>query len=659
MPNKGVFIPSLTNSKLNAQDSINKIMETKKNKLVEMEGETEQIKEKKKVLNEIRTKTVALLNSAKKLYGFEAPFDDKISRSSDENAFSANVTRNAEIGEYTIEVINKAAAHKIASNELDIKYKIPAGNYNFKIGKDNFKISFKGGTLEEFAQEIKKDSNDRLKAYVTKNTKNTQVLVLEGDKTGVNNYISFGDENTKNLFRSMDFFQDIPTYEKTFKMEKKELFPLANTKKNPTFVNKDTLLLEGTESYKYNLLEKIPFRDSLTMEVDLRLETIPLDKREAIIPTGPNFTKKGDITLFDIHVEGESPIVRIPPYQKPKESDIIEDDHYIDIITNKRKIELDALNVSDTKRTLSFKINDIISKEEAVEAVIIKNNNTFKKLEASNLRFYDETSKVEMKFRNELSGPQDANLIVDGIKVQRDNNTIDDLIKGLTLNVFDKTKKDEILKVDRDYEKIVKTVTDFLGGYNDFITLINKESSTKPDDEGKSGAFPGDYNFISLAANLRNFMMNAYQTSYSEKLALLAQIGVSTNESGSFTMDANKLRGILEVNEDKFIDMMQKYPDGVKELFGIDTNGDLLVDNGLAFKVQSYLQLYTLKGTGVYDARDNEFDRKIDSKNKEIKTYKEKMEKEEEELRKDFTKMEKAMQELEENKKKFDDMNNK
>ena len=28
MPNKGVFIPGLTDSKLNAQESINKIMET-------------------------------------------------------------------------------------------------------------------------------------------------------------------------------------------------------------------------------------------------------------------------------------------------------------------------------------------------------------------------------------------------------------------------------------------------------------------------------------------------------------------------------------------------------------------------------------------------------------------------------------------------------
>ena len=103
------------------------------------------------------------------------------------------------------------------------------------------------------------------------------------------------------------------------------------------------------------------------MQIDLRLEEIPPDKRESIIPTGPDFTKKGDVTLFDIHIEGESPIVRIPPYEKPKEPVVVEDDHFIDIVTNKRKIELNELDVNDTKKTLSFRINELIGKDEAMK----------------------------------------------------------------------------------------------------------------------------------------------------------------------------------------------------------------------------------------------------------------------------------------------------
>ncbi len=657
MPNNGVFIPGMSD-KFNSQETINKIMETKKVKLTEMEDQTTEIKDKKKVLNEIKNKTVTLINSSKKLYGFEAPFDDKISLSTDENAFSAKVSRNVDVGEYSIEIINKAEAHKITSKELDKKYKIPGGNYNFILGKEKIKISFKGGTLEEFAKEIKKDSNDRLNAYVTWNTKDTQILVLEGKKTGADNYISFEDEATKKFFKSMDFFQDIPAYDKSFKIDEKELVPISRIKTNPRFVNRDTLVLDGTESYKYNLPEKIPYRETLTMEIDLKLEDIPPNERERLIPTGPNFSKKGDVTLFGIHVEGESPIVRIPPYEEPEEPVIKEDDHYIEVVTNKRKIELDELDVSSTKKTLSFDLNNIIEKDEAVEAIILKNNNTFKRLEASNLRFYDETSMVKMKYKNELSGPKNAKLIIDGIEVERDTNVIDDLIKGLSLYVYEKTNKPEKLKIDRDYEKIVDTVTGFLGSFNEFINLVNKETNTNADSEGNKGTFVGDYSLVSLTTKLRNLMMNSYQTSYGEKLSLLAQIGVSTNATGVYRMDTAKLRGILEVNEDKFIEMMQKYPDGVKELFGSDANKDLIIDGGIAFLVQNLLKVYTTKQSGYFDNKEAGFDREIERKGKEIENYKEKLEKEELQLRKDFIKMEKAMQELEQNKNKFDNFNN-
>ena len=115
---------------------------------------------------------------------------------------------------------------------------------------------------------------------------------------------------------------------------------------------------------------------------------------------------------------------------------------------------------------------------------------------------------------------------------------------------------------------------------------------------------------------------------------------------------------ILEVNEDKFIEMMQKYPEGVKELFGRDINQDLITDNGIAFLIQQLLNAYTARKIGFFDTKSSELDRQIERKGKEIVNYKEKLEKEEQKLREDFIKMEKALQELEENKKKFENFNN-
>ena len=657
MADNGVFVPGL-NGNNNSQQMLDRVMESKKVKLDEFEKDKDKIKEEKKAWNELKAKSVSLQNIARKMYGFEAPFDDKISKSSNENAFSANVTRNVEIGEYDIEILNKAESHRIASIPLNKRYKIDAGNYSIKVGNDEVKVSFDGGTVEKFASEIKKDSKNILKAAVTWSTPNTQVLVIESVKTGNKNFISFGNDKTKELFKDMGFFEEVKEFDKTFTIDKNRLEFLSKGN-SLNLLDDKTIILNRLESYKYKLPEKISYSDRLIFEIDLRTEPISQSEAEQMIPTGPDFTRKGELNIFDIEVEGESPITHISPYTKPEKEPVIEDDKYIEIITNKRKIDLGELNVDDSKKTLRFDMRDIIGKDETIEAVVFKNNNTYKKVEAGNIHFVDEASKSGIRFSNEISKPQDARIIIDGIKAERDTNSIDDLIKGMTLMIYDKTDRQERLQVDRDYEKIVQSVTDFLSEFNGFLDLLNKETDTNADVDGNKGKFAGDYSLVSLGTRLRNIMMNPYQTDYGNELSLLAQIGVSTNESGNFRMDRSKLKGILEVKEDKFIEMMGKYPDGVKDMFGNDTNGDLAIDTGIAFEVEKLLKIYTVAGNGFFDNRDKVFDRELEQKDKDIATYKEKMDKDEQKLKKDLIKMEKATKDLEDNRKKFDNMNKK
>ena len=655
MSENSVFIPGISD-KYNSNQAINKIMESKRVKLEKMEGEEEVLKEKKIAWNEIKQKALSLQTYSKKLYGFDAPFDDKISQSSDENAFAANVTKNVEIGEYSIKVIEKAKPHKVASIPLIKKYKIPAGNYSIQAGKDKVNISFSGGTLEKFAESIKKSSNNKLKASVTWNTTNTQILVLEANKTGLENKIFFNDQKTKNLFRKMDFFTDVILYDKFFKIDKSNLINLSQTKKEPAFIKDGVLLVESNEKYRYNLTEKISYKQSLIMEIDFRLEEESIKQKEAAIPTGPNFSKNGDITLFDIHVEGESSIVNIPAYLKPQKQKKVEDDHYLEIVTDKRTINLDELDIDSNNKTLRFDMNKIIDSNETIEALIFKNDNTFKNLELSSLRFYDEDSKSGIKFKQELVKPRDALIVLDGIEIQRDTNTIDDLIKGLTLYIFDKTEKEESLKIDRDYEKIIGSLTEFLGEYNQFIKLINNKTRTDADAEGNTGEFAGDYSLISLTSKLRTIMMDAYPTTYGRELSLLLQIGIGTNVSQSNKMDKDKLKGIIEVDENILLEKMEKYPTGVKELFSKDSDGDMIIDTGIAYKITTYLKAYTMKSRGFFDNRIKNFDLQIEGKEKQIESYKDKLEGEEQKLREKFYKMEKAAKELEESSKKFDNL---
>lgn len=646
--------------KFNSSESIKKIMDSKKVKLTQMEKEKDSVNEQKKSWTELRDKTFALQNKAKKLYNFEAPFDEKISQSTDESAFKATVTRNADIGEHSIDIKTKARNEKIASDSLPKDYKIPAGDYSFTIGKDKISLSFTGGTIDDFVNSIKKSGKDILNASSTLDTAQTQVFMIEAKKTGAENVISFGNDKTKEVFKKMNFYEDTSLYDKNFKIIESNLVDTSDIKQKPYFVSDGILSIDSNKSYKFLTPEKIPYKDKLTMEIDLRIDQKQGKNEEEVIPPGPNPPKSPDIKIFDMTIEGEAPIVDIPPYERKTQQKpvIVNDDHYIEIVTNKRTIKLDELNVNQTKNTLKFELNTIIEPDETIEAVTFKNQNTLKKLEVSNLRFYDAGSQNGIKYKHELSKADDATIIFDGLRVQRKTNNIDDLMKGVTLNIFDTTPKEEKLKIDRDYEKIVKTIVDFLGDYNGVIDLINTKTKITIGDGSitKKGEFSNEYALTSLISRLRTIMMNQYPTDYGQELGMLSQIGISTNESENKTIDVEKIfkGGILEVNENKFIEQMQKYPDAVKQIFGYDKSGDGIADSGVGVEMENLLKLYTAKSTGFFDEKQKTLDIDIQRKDTDIAKYKDKLKDEEQKLREQFYKMEKASKDLEDNTKKFD-----
>jgi flagellar hook-associated protein 2 len=91
--------------------------------------------------------------------------------------------------------------------------------------------------------------------------------------------------------------------------------------------------------------------------------------------------------------------------------------------------------------------------------------------------------------------------------------------------------------------------------------------------------------------------MDPYPTSLGRELSLLAQVGISTNSS-SFggSLDATKLRGYIEINEQTLDAALTEKLDAVKELFGSDTNNDLVVDSGVAFAIDAYTRGFTQTG---------------------------------------------------------------
>ncbi len=653
----GVFIPGIS-SKYNSGDAINKIMESKREKLTQMDENKVALAEKRTAWTEINSKAVSVKAKAAQLYGIKAPFDEKVTQSTNEYAFSGKAIRAAQIGEYKINIIQKATAHRISSDTFPIDYKLQAGTYKFSIGSEEISIPFQGGTVDSLVEAISKHGKNSIKASVTMVSKDTRVLSIESGRTGEGAKISFKDPFTAEIFESMNFFKPVNSFEKSIPIGKASVKGIIPSDEmlvdNSVKLNPVTELIVETG-------ELIRNQGKLMLEFSIKSEVIPEDKlAEFSTPTGPNFKKQGDIELFDTKIEGESVVLDIPGFVMPEKvvKVIVDDDRILDIVTDKRTISIPELDISETYSKKTIDLSEFLNTDEKIKSIGLKNNNTNKIVTIGEMKIYDNESKDGVKYTNELSKARNSVIILDGIKVERESNIIDDLIKGVTLNVYEKTDREETLKIDRDYNLIIEKITEFLGEYNQLISDIRGKTATESTSDDKKGLFAGDQALNSLVSRMRSILMNPYSTSYGSELSMLSQAGISTNATGAFGMDVDKIHrgGVLEVNEDKFIESMQKYPDGIKQIFGNDTTGDMIINDGVAYQLDVLLGAYTTKGTGYFDNRKNTVELQIKDQEKKKTTYESKLKDEEKKLKQDFMKMEKASQELDESSKKFQNM---
>ena len=214
-------------------------------------------------------------------------------------------------------------------------------------------------------------------------------------------------------------------------------------------------------------------------------------------------------------------------------------------------------------------------------------------------------------------------------------------------------------------ENIVEQIVTLVGSYNRVITDIDVLTRRDPaiiesagyltDEEKKKatdslGLLFGDLALQQLKSSMQNTMMNPYPTSKGRDLTLLAQIGISTDTRapGSGGIDKTRLRGYLEVDEAKLTAAIESFPDAVKDLFGTDTDGDLVVNAGAAFALDTLLRPYVTTG-GILPLRVTTLDRAITDKNRQITAYNKHLDDYLAQLKRKYGQMEGALGTLEKN----------
>jgi flagellar hook-associated protein 2 len=139
----------------------------------------------------------------------------------------------------------------------------------------------------------------------------------------------------------------------------------------------------------------------------------------------------------------------------------------------------------------------------------------------------------------------DAKLTIDGVAVVSSENTVTDVVPGLTLNL--KKKGDTTVTVSTDVAAARKVMQDFVTAYNGAISAIN--TATKYDIENKEpSSLTGDAQMRGASSQLRSMMGGVLKDLAAVGLdpkTLGLQTRAYPNADGSLVLDATKFEAAL------------------------------------------------------------------------------------------------------------------
>ena len=141
----------------------------------------------------------------------------------------------------------------------------------------------------------------------------------------------------------------------------------------------------------------------------------------------------------------------------------------------------------------------------------------------------------------------DAAVKVDGIAYTRNNNTLTDVVPGLTLNL--KTTTSSVVNVDltRDNTGIKDKMTALVTAYNDAVSILNAVSDPKSTLDTYGATLVNDSAVRSIKQQLRQMVMGQSSTPGST-VGALWQMGASVDIYGVMTLDSTKLDTVLNSN---------------------------------------------------------------------------------------------------------------
>ena len=647
-----IYMPGMSNN-FDVNGMIKKIMKSKQGPLKRIEKEIARFDLEKDIWKLVRKKLNALAGKAKRLYDHTNPFREMVAKSGDKESFTAKANRKARKGKRTLQVLRLASAHTIISDSLQKDKRISGSVFYIKVGKKEVKIDFSdGGTLKEFSDLVEKMGKDIVKVVLTYDTADTAIMMIQALKMGSGNELQFRG-SYKTLLEAGFLVKGgkgglVVPFKSKGDFEKyrglppgKDLFGLSS----------GVLTLEPGTKIERDLPRTFKRGGGWKLRMEVKVDPIPRTAKNGsgsgsggnvqnYDPSSLNLGPGTSVSIEGIRIFGgrllpnETDVTGGITNKKPKDTtlkppaDDGKPDYRVLALVDKsagtrQEFRITAPSVSGSWQKIEVDLAGVKGLSDLSRLAFINGSGTYR-VSCRNLRFEAKASgKYQPK--REISKAQDSLLKIDGIKVRRKTNKIDDLVDGVTINLH-RAGKPADLKIDHDRDLIKKYIYEFLETYNKTLKYLNNVTKYMTPDERKKqakmlkaktdltkaledkdkaameahkGKLSGNMHISRLKYRLRRMMGNPYKTRLGKVLILLSQMGISTGAPNSKWSDLKKNAGAIELDTNKLRDMIDKDVIAVAQILGYDSNGDGRPDSGAAWAIYELTRYYTRPGNSI------------------------------------------------------------
>ncbi|UTC61555.1 flagellar filament capping protein FliD [Treponema sp. OMZ 788] len=588
-------------------------------------------------------------NAARELYSFNNPFVEKIAESSNERSVTATASRGAKDQNIKINVIQVAESDKFLTKEVNKDIEIKKGKYTFKVGEKNVSVNWKGGKYKGFIDLVNSRAKDILNITEIKISPETKSLLFSSNMTGEKNRLEFADD-------ALPFALEMGLIKKN------------DSSSIKTSVS--SIEAKPESSQKIDFSESVRAKGQYVMEltVSIKEPSVPAAEKEDM---GEKvYEQLGSISYRGIVIQNEPSNAGLEKARmEQKDKAVPKVDMNILALESTRGVLIPLPPLSENAETQTITIP--LAEYGDVKALAINNNNTEKAVFIENIRIFDPKAAGDYIPVNPVSTAKDAIINFEGIQIKRDKNDIDDLIPGVTLHAHESSEKQEKLTIKPNVEAVKNAIIELVAKYNRFFAQINILTQNKPeiieeltylseaeveDAKKKLGLMYGDSTLMSFKSNLRQTINAPYKPADDSKIFMLSQLGVSTKSDSSGGVDMSRLRGYLEIDEKKLDEALNNNMEEVKLFFGFDSDGDILIDSGLAHAMYEYINPYTQRG-GILGIKNDALKLKMDASQKRIENYDKKLAEKELALKKKYGIMDGTLKSLQKQSQTMDNFN--